>query len=111
MAKRLSKALRGKRRWLGVLVSPGIKSKSQMISSIEKLSQKLELSSSPKLMDFSVNQLTDGCGTGILQVKLADSFVIREHLEADDSLEKNGLSSLTTSGKIRLVRERLSNLD
>ena len=111
MAKRLSKALRGKRRWLGVLVSPEIKSKSQMISSIEKLSQKLELSGSPKLMDFSVNQLTDGCGTGILQVKLADSFVIREHLEADDSLEKNGLSSLTTSGKIRLVRERLSNLD
>ena len=111
MAKRLSKALRGKRRWLGVLVSPEIKSKSQMISNIEKLSQKLELSSNPKLMDFSVNQLTDGFGTGILQVKLADSFVIREHLEADDSLEKNGLSSLTTSGKIRLVRERLSNLD
>tara|TARA_B100000945_G_scaffold312938_2_gene308173 strand:- start:459 stop:794 length:336 start_codon:yes stop_codon:yes gene_type:complete len=111
MAKRLSKALRGKRRWLGVLVSPDIKSKSQMISSIEKLSQKLELSSIPKLMDFSINQLSDGCGTGILQVKLVDSFVIREHLEADDSLKKNGFSSLTTSGKIRLVRERISNLD
>ena len=111
MAKRLSKALRGKRRWLGVLVSPDIKSKSQMISVIEKLPQKLGLSSSPKLMDFSINQLADGCGTGILQVKLVDSFVIREHLEADDSLVKNGLSSLTTSGKIRLVRERLSNLD
>ena len=111
MAKRLTKALRGKRRWLGVLVSPEIKSKSQMVSSIEKLFQTLKLSSKPKIMDFSINQLTDGCGTGILQVKLADSFVIREHLEADDSLEKNGFSSLTTSGKIRLVRERLSNLD
>ena len=111
MAKRLTKALRGKRRWLGVLVSPQIKSKSQMVSIIEKFSQNLKLNSEPKIMDFSTNQLTDGYGTGILQVKLADSFVIREHLEADDSLEKNGFSSLTTSGKIRLVRERLSNLD
>ena len=54
MAKRLTKALAEK--GVGsVLVSPEIKSKSQMVSSIEKLSQTLKLSSKPKIVDFSIN--------------------------------------------------------
>ena len=43
MAKRLSKALRGKRRWIGVIVSAEIKSKQDALKSLEMLFTDSEL--------------------------------------------------------------------
>jgi len=110
MARRLSKALRGKRRWIGLQLSADIRSRSQMKVIIEEISNQLKLSSSPRLMDLHLDVLPNGCGTGIVQLKLTDYLPFREHISAEDSLNKIGISSLTSSGKIRLVRERLSSL-
>ena len=111
MAKRLSKALRGKRRWIGLLLSADIRTRSDTKAIIEEISNYLQLSSNPKLMDFELDVLSNGCGTGIVQVKLADYLPFREHISEQNSLEKIGITSLTSSGKIRLVRERLSSLN
>ena len=111
MAKRLSKALRGKRRWIGMQLSADIRSRSQIKAIIKEISTHLQLSSDPRLMDFDPDVLSNGCGTGIVQVKLSDYLTFREHISADNSLDKIGISSLTSSGKIRLVRERLSSLN
>ena len=110
MAKRLSKALRGKRRWIGVQLSSKIRSRNQLNTIIQGISSHLQLSSEPKLIDFDLDVIPNGCGTGILQVKLSDYPQFREHISSNDSLDKIGIFSLTSSGKIRLVRERLSNL-
>ena len=110
MAKRLSKALRGKRRWIGLQLSADIRSRSQIKAIIKEISTHLQLSSDPRLMDFDLDVLPNGCGTGIVQVKLSDYLTFREHISAENSSDKIGISSLTSSGKIRLVRERLSSL-
>lgn len=110
MAKRLSKALRGKRRWIGVQLSSNIRSRNQLKTIIQGISSNLQLSSEPKLIDFDLDVISNGCGTGILQVKLSDYSQFREHISRNDSLDKIGISSLTSSGKIRLVRERLCSV-
>ena len=46
-------------------------------------------------------------GFGIIEVPLEDSVKFRELL-SEPSSSKYGMISLTTSGKIRLVRERLN---
>jgi hypothetical protein len=46
-------------------------------------------------------------GLAILQVPLKDISVLREHLKHSEALSRHGMVSLSTSGKIRLVRERL----
>ena len=111
MARRLSKALRGKRRWIGLQLSVDIRSRSETKAIIEEISNNLQLSSNPKLIDFELDVLPNGCGTGIVQVKLPDYLRFREYISEENSLEKIGISSLTSSGKIRLVRERLSSLN
>ena len=78
---------------------------------LKKFQINLQLSSNPKLMDFELDVLPNGCGTGIVQVKLPDYLPFREYISEENSLEKIGISSLTSSGKIRLVRERLSSLN
>ena len=108
MAKRLSKALRGKRRWIGIQISADISSRAKLKSIIETIASQLELSTMPKLMDFDQRVYSNGCGTGIIQVKLPDYNKLREYLSSANSLHQIGISSLTSSGKIRLVRERLS---
>jgi|TARA_B100000287_G_scaffold259688_1_gene244265 RNase P/RNase MRP subunit POP5 len=111
MAKRLSKALRGKRRWIGVQISANVHSRSETKSLIERISNDLQLSANPKLMDFEQNVLSNGCGTGIIQVNLTDYMKFRTHISTVESLNIVGMSSITSSGKIRLVRERLSELE
>ena len=56
MAKRLSKALRGKRRWIGVIVSAEIKSKPDAIKSLEMLFTDSELGGIPRLTEYNQNQ-------------------------------------------------------
>lgn len=85
MARKLTKALRGKRRWIGCLTN-GFSSRSQLEDFLEKLPI--------KLYDFS----DDKC---ILSVRLEDYPVVR------DMLQDGRVISTTSSGKIRLVRQRL----
>ena len=108
MAKRLSKALRGQRRWIGIQISADFSSRAKVKSIIETIASELKLSTMPKLMDFDQRVYPNGCGTGIIQVKLTDYNKLRQYLSSANSLNQIGMSSLTSSGKIRLVRERLS---
>ena len=85
MARKLTKALRGKRRWIGCQAD-GFSSRSQL----EDFLQKLPI----KLYDFS----DDKC---ILSVRLEDYQTVREELQ------DGRVISTSSSGKIRLVRQRL----
>tara|TARA_B100001248_G_C27303270_1_gene418187 strand:- start:302 stop:637 length:336 start_codon:yes stop_codon:yes gene_type:complete len=111
MAKRLSKALRGKRRWIGLQISANIRSRSELMFIIERISTDLRLPENPKLIDFEQNVLSNGCGIAIIQVKLKHYMKFRKYISTIDSLDKIGMSSVTSSGKIRLVRQRLSVLE
>ncbi len=49
-------------------------------------------------------ELADDVGFAVVCVLLSEYEDVRKHLQTDN---EHGLSSLTSSGKIRLVRERL----
>ena len=86
MARKLTKALRGKRRWIGCLC-PDFQERSEL---------KKYLSRYPvRLYDFED-------GKCILMVKLEDYNGMKMELS------KGMVVSQTSSGKIRLVRERMS---
>ena len=91
MAKRLTKALRGKRRWIGLQVSD-CNSRDELEKAIEAIAPSIEW----KLTVFEGHK-------AILNVRL-------EHLDewklnlADPA---SNIYSVTTSGKIRLVKERM----
>ncbi len=91
MAKRLTKALRDKRRWIGLNVS-NCENREELESKIAELAPVEDW----KLYDFS-----NGCA--ILRIRLKDEKAWRETLDQPAS----AIHSVTTSGKIRLVRERL----
>ena len=85
MPKRLSKALRGKRRWIGCHC-PGFSKRSELLDFFSELPV--------RLFDFD----NEKC---ILQVKLEDFESVR------DTLSSGRVVSMTSSGKIKLVRERM----
>jgi len=95
MAK-LSKAKRGKNRWIGIIVTNPSITRSEMGNLLELGLQGI----SWKLFDF--NQHGDK-KIAIIRTMLEDASEARDKV---NSIE--GLSTTTTSGKIRLVRERLS---
>ena len=92
---KLSKAKRGKNRWIGLSVtnSPISRSERQLLDSGLQ-------GTDWKLYDYEedVSQ-----GTAIVRVMLEDVSVALERINSI-----KGPSTVTTSGKIRLVRERLS---
>jgi hypothetical protein len=124
MAKRLTKALRGKRRWVGVFVNQRYQTRSSLSGLLNSLTQSMEHERPIKLMDFfpsgddtAVSSLIhiskEGnspkiAGVAILQVPLKQSQGLRNLLETEKSLDNIGMKSHTTSGKIRLVRERMA---
>jgi len=89
MAKRLTKALRGKRRWFNSLASD------------------LKLSKQIRLMDFQLSSEGE-FSLAIIEVKLLDYDLLREKIDNDESIDTFGVQSITASGKIRLVRDRLN---
>ena len=91
MAKRLTKALREKRRWVGLSVK-SCENRAELKLKIEKFAPVSEW----KLMDFSD-------GKAILRILLKNQNEWRKILENPDQ----DIHSVTMSGKIRLVRERL----
>ena len=124
MAKRLTKALRGKRRWVGLAVSPEHQTRSSLDSVLSQLGDTLDTPRPFRLMEFhssnesiaeqSRTKMADesietppSCGFAIVQVPLETIKGVRALLARERSYEDIGCMSLTTSGKIRLVRERL----
>lgn len=85
MAKKLTKALRGKRRWVGCLC-PEFEKRSLLIEYLSK--------HPVRLYDFED-------GKCILMVKLEDYESVKSELVVGKVI------SQTSSGKIRLVRERM----
>jgi hypothetical protein len=95
MAK-LSKAKRGKNRWIGIIVTNPSITRSEMGNLLELGLQGI----SWKLFDFHQH---GNQKIAIIRTMLEDASEARDKV---NSIE--GLSTTTTSGKIRLVRERLS---
>ena len=85
MPKKLTKALRGKRRWIGCEVS-GFSDRTELEGFLSDFPV--------KLYDFE-NQKC------ILMVKLEDFDDVRISINSDN------IKTMTSSGKIRLVRERM----
>ena len=93
---KIGKAARGKHRWIGLKFD-------ERFSTVEML--KLEIQketglSKLKFLDFSNRQNNFFC---IVKVQLEDYKIFREKLEQSNC----GVLSITSSGKIRLVRLRL----
>ena len=120
MAKRLSKALREKRRWIGLLVEHSVAQRSEVEAMLEHVRSQTNPTARIRLMDFvpgaqrSASTVQSdlaashpGGGLAIVRVDLKDARGFREALGDEGAMANLGLVSLTTSGKIRLVRERL----
>lgn len=86
MAKKLTKALRGKRRWIGCEVK-GFENRSELSDYISNFSL--------TLYDFEDSKC-------IFMVPLEDYESTKE------SLNNSRIKTITSSGKIRLVRERMN---
>lgn len=95
MTPALSKAKRPKRRWLGCNVSSELSQRDQVEAALAKCA----VSDGWRLFDF-IPQPTPG--RAIIRVPLTDHVQWRAALEESELFEP-----VTTSGKIRLVRERM----
>ena len=93
---KLSKAKRGKNRWIGLSVTNSPISRSELCQLLDSGLQGTDW----KLYDYEEDVSK---GTAIVRVMLEDVSVALERINSI-----KGLSTVTTSGKIRLVRERLS---
>lgn len=123
MAKRLSKALRGKRRWLGILVDSRITNRKQFEKILSDIGAEFSLKKPIRLMDFKNNkhydepenviqfladkEMRNDVGAAIIEVQLEDYDDVRNLISESDFFYHKGALSFTTSGKIRLVRERI----
>lgn len=113
MAGKVSKAKRPKRRWIGIALPPSVLSRDDLTSVLESSpfeSYRIKLydfhpgDSEAALAARSNQKRTDDVGFAIICVLLSQYKDVRDVLETGDD---HGLKSLTASGKIRLVRERL----
>ncbi len=120
MAKRLSKALRGKRRWVGVLVEPALNSRDKVEQSLQTLCSTLGdvrlrlfdcIVADERAQQSTTVEATEDIpatgGLAIIEVPLTAYSDLRAVLEGESALASHGFQSLTASGKIRLVRQRL----
>ena len=94
MAK-VSKANRGKNRWIGLHIDQIPISRAILEDNIGKIMGNINW----KLFDVINNEMHT---LAILRTPLEDSLEAKEKINSSD-----GISTLTTSGKIRLVRQRL----
>ena len=94
MAK-VSKANRGKNRWIGLQISKKPVTRATLEDNLLKIMGDINW----KLFDL----IDDDMHTlAILRTSLEDSLEAKKKINSID-----GMSTLTTSGKIRLVRQRL----
>tara|TARA_S200000501_G_C20799270_1_gene733250 strand:+ start:1131 stop:1553 length:423 start_codon:yes stop_codon:yes gene_type:complete len=120
MAKRLTKALREKRRWVGVMVDSSCQHREDVERHLNAMTSSLDSEPNIRLMDWwpperraSLGEPTPltvdhpHVGLAVIRIHLKDAHLLRGMLESGSAFEQYGLQSLTTSGKIRLVRERM----
>jgi len=89
-----SKAKRPKRRWIGMRLSIEINR-----DGLNSILNQMSSSSSAKLYDF---KSLSGENIAIVRVNLSEVTNFMSNCQADNRIE-----TITTSGKIRLVRDRL----
>ena len=94
MAK-VSKANRGKNRWIGLHINQKPISRAVLEDNLGKIMGNINW----KLFDLIDHEMHT---LAILRTPLEDSLEAKEKINSSD-----GISTLTTSGKIRLVRQRL----
>lgn len=113
MAGKVSKAKRPKRRWIGITLPPSIQSKSELMGLLEtshfetfriKVYDFHPSNTEEALASRSRLELVEEVGFAVVCVLLSEYEDVRKYLQTDN---EPGLRSLTSSGKIRLVRERL----
>ena len=113
MAAKVSKAKRPKRRWIGIALPPSVQSRSVLTKVLEtspfdvgriKLYDCYPSKTETALAARSIKKRTDETGFAIVSVLLSQYEEVRKVLASNES---HGLTSITSSGKIRLVRERL----
>ena len=114
MGGKVSKAKRPKRRWIGITIPSSIRSRSELVdvfesSNLSAFHVKLydcHLSDSVEAKNSrSQCQLPNDVGIAIICVLLSEYKDVRGILQSENEL---GLSSFSSSGKIRLVRERMA---
>ena len=113
MGGKLSKAKRPKRRWIGIAIPAAVKTRDELKKSFTTSSLS---ASNIRIYDFhdaktdvavsvcKTQRLSSELGIAIVCVLLRDYGGVREYF---DSEVNEDFISLSSSGKIRLVRERL----
>ncbi|HII57892.1 MAG TPA: hypothetical protein HA328_02995, partial [Candidatus Poseidoniaceae archaeon] len=81
--------------------------RNQLAEHLNLLSKEFELTKTIRLMDFELSSGGE-FALAIIEVKLQDSKLLRANIEGEKAIENFGIQSITTSGKIRLVRDRLN---
>lgn len=94
MAK-VSKAKRGKNRWIGLHISQKPVTRAVLEENLLRIMGDVNW----KLFDLIDHEMHT---LAILRISLEDSLEVKKKINSID-----GMSTLTTSGKIRLVRQRL----
>ena len=93
---KIGKAARGKHRWIGLVFDDNFSE----INSVSEAIQNLIHQEKVKLFDYINEENRKSC---IIKVKLEEYSTVKEMLRNN----KNRIFSITSSGKIRLVRLRL----
>ena len=105
---------------MGVLIDRRLTDRTSIERTLEQLSKSIATKPALRLMEFYnhedrpnlhgstelSNQHPEG-GLAIVRTPLSAAVQLRGLLEAENAMEVFGMLSLTTSGKIRLVRQRL----
>ena len=114
MAAKLSKAKRPKRRWIGFSFPSSIQSRNELEARFDgvfsekphfRLYDAHFFGSDVVTQSRKLQHITDEVGFGIVSVNLVDYEMFRVRFEEDQA--EHNLTSLSSSGKIRLVRQRL----
>ena len=114
MAAKLSKAKRPKRRWIGISFPSSIRSRRDVELLIkQRFSDDIHFrlydahfhGSDVVNASCEFQSIKDDIGLGIICVNLVDYDAVREMLSKSSTNGK--MNSLSSSGKIRLVRQRL----
>tara|TARA_B100000768_G_C11224883_1_gene352286 strand:+ start:591 stop:959 length:369 start_codon:yes stop_codon:yes gene_type:complete len=114
MAPKLSKAKRPKRRWIGFSFPPSICSRNELEAHFRQfLPETIQFrlydahffGSEVVMNSCEFQSIKEDIGIGIVCVNLVDYGLVRNSFSEQTGKEK--LNSLSSSGKIRLVRQRL----
>ena len=104
MGPRLSKAKRGKRRWIGLQLDQRYENRDHIEEALQGIRNIVGEGSKLRLFDFDKGIGENAHRKCIIVVSLDYSTQVKDYISKNPHL---GIETLTTSGKIRLVRQRL----